>query len=422
MPPGRPPRIRIGTIEDLNGRLHLAGRVLAVEGRTFILADETGSVKLTTTTGGMPRAGDWIRVITGDGVVQLLELLTPYRGERPFPSPGGEYYRLHGGPEQRAMVLRMRARTLAAIRSFFDEQGFIEIQTPLRVRCPGLEPHLVAEPAGDGECLITSPEYQMKRLLAAGLERIYFLGPCWRGDEVGPHHLGEFCMLEWYQAHSTIEELMEQTEELMAHVSRQVCRTTSIRYKGVDLELEPPYRRITVAQAFAEHAGVDLAGVMEAEQLRRRAEERGLGPFFADARYEEIASRILVERVEPALIGPTPAFLYDFPAPLAALSRLRADNPSVAERFELYAGGLELANAFGELTDPDEQLARLQHDQHARRESGMQVHPIDKRFIDALREGIPPSAGIALGVDRLVMLLCDIEDIRQVVAFAPDEV
>lgn len=421
---------------DIEGILHLAGRVLACDrdrdrdhdrgSARIVLADGTGSLEIESDAASIGRihAGDWIRA---RGTVEearfrasSLEVLTPFRGQDPFPSPGGEYYRLHD-EHQRAKFLRRRARCLAAIRAFFDQQGFVEVQTPHRVICPGLEPHLRAEPAGPGRFLITSPEYQMKRLLAGGLERIYFLGPCWRGDETGPQHLDEFCMLEWYQAFSTIEQLMEQTEALLQHLAREVTGGTTISYQGEEVRLELPFTRITVAEAFSRYAGVDTRGVTATAQLRALAQGAGIGPFTEDAPFEEVASRILVERVEPAL-GARPTFLHDFPAPLAALSRLKPDDPTVAERFELYAGGLELANAFGELTDPDEQLARLREDQRVRRDAGAPVHPVDWRFIEALREGIPPATGIALGVDRLVMLLCDAAHIGQVVAFAPHEI
>jgi lysyl-tRNA synthetase class 2 len=430
-------RVPIGSIGVGPARekttVRLAGRVLAVDRRRLVLTDASGALELELDEGvSPPVAGDLVELVARvdpgerESCVRAtaVEILTPYRAEEPFPSPGSEYYRLHApvsaGGDHRAGLLVLRARCLAAIRAFFDGQGFTEVQTPLVVHAPGLEPHLVARQAGGG-FLITSPEYQMKRLLAAGLERIYFLGPCWRGDEEGSHHLGEFCMLEWYQAYCSLERLMEQTEALLGYVARQVRGTTKLVYQGQAVSLSPPFRRLTFARACAELAGVDVHGVVETGELRRRAEAAGLGPFSPEEPFEAVASRVVVERVEPGL-GPGPVFLHAFPAPLAALARLQPDDPTVAERFELYAGGLELANAFGELTDPVEQRRRLEQDQAARRRAGAPVHPIDERFLGALEQGIPPAAGIALGVDRLVMLLGDAADIRQVVAFAPDEI
>ena len=372
-----------------------------------------------------PVAGDIVEVEgpMEHGTLRALaiHLLTPYQRDVPFPSPGGEYFRLHGAPVQRVEMLRIRGRCLAAVRAFFARRDYLEVQTPCRVRAPGLEPHLRAEPSGSSY-LITSPEYHMKRLLAGGLERIYSMGPCWRGDEHGPQHLGEFCMLEWYRAHCSIEELMAETEQLVAEVAHEVLGHTELVWRGAPLSLAPPFLRLTVAEACALHAGIDLAGVTDATTLRARAEAAGLGPFGPEPSFEEVASRVLVERVEPALAAGPPVMLYDFPAPLAALSRLRGEDPSVAERFELYIGGLELANAFGELTDPEEQVRRLEQDQRQRAAMGLEVYPLDQRFVEALREGMPPSAGIALGVDRLVMLLAGADQINDVVAFAPAEV
>jgi lysyl-tRNA synthetase class 2 len=230
-------------------------------------------------------------------------------------------------------------------------------------------------------------------------------------------------MLEWYRAWSDLEELMEETEALVAALALELRGSTHLSYQGRALELEPPFTRLTVAEAFSRYAGMEILGVSSVEELGRRAAAAGLGPFLPEEGFEAVASRVLVERVEPALAAaPRPVLLHDFPAPLAALSRLRADDPTVAERFELYAGGLELANAFGELTDAEEQRRRLEADRAARALAGAPVHPLDERFLAALAEGMPPSAGIALGVDRLLMLLLDVADIREVVAFSPEEI
>ena len=415
------PRTLIGTIQpdEPDEPLRLAGRVLAVDRTGLLLADETGTIRIK----GHAEAGDLVEVeLEQPAKLRELRVLTPYRGERPFPSPGGEYHRLHhplpGAGLQRADLIRKRARCLSAIRSFFDDQGYIEVEAPLRVRVPGLEPHLAAEPAG-ARFLITSPEYHMKRLLAGGLERILFLGRCWRGDEQGPQHLGEFTMLEWYRAFSSLDELMAETEALLRHVALAVAGRTALSYRGNPVDLDAPLERVSFADACRRYAGIDAAGVVDALELQRRAQAAGLGPFADDEGFDAVASRILVERVEPRL---GTVFLTDFPAPLAALAQLKPDDPTVAERFELYAGGLELANAFGELTDPQEQRRRLEQDRQVRAAAGAPQHEVDERFIAALTEGIPPSAGIALGVDRLVMLLTGAHDIRHVVAFAPDEV
>ncbi len=408
----------------------IRGRVLAVDprSRTLSILDEGASRSVSLAPElALPVPGDWVEAALKnhprDPLITALKVLTPYRLEDPFPSPGGEFYRLHQGEPGRAGRLATRARCLAAIRAFFDERDYLEVQTPCLVRHPGLEPHLRPLPAAGGDHLITSPEYQMKRLLAGGMERIYNLGPCWRGDETGPHHLREFCMLEWYRAFASLESLMGETEALVAGVVRAVLGRTMVQVPGGELDLEPPFKRLSVIRAARDHGGVDLAGVMDAAELGRRVSAAGLRLPQEAPSYEAIFSQLMVERVEPALarIG-RPMLLYDFPAPLAALSRLRPDDPTVAGRFELYAGGLELANAFWELTDPEEQRRRLEQDRRQRLDEGAPAHDLDQRFLAALGEGMPPASGIALGVDRLVMLICEVDDIREVVAFAPDEI
>jgi elongation factor P--(R)-beta-lysine ligase len=411
--------------------MEVFGRILAVDsggGRLTLLHRGQALMVAADPDLALPAAGDWVRAtLVGTASIPrlaALEILTAYGLEAPFPSPGGEFYRLHQGAPGRAGRLAFRGRCLAAIRAFFAARDYLEVQTPCLVRHPGLEPHLRPLPAGDGGHLITSPEYQMKRLLAGGLERIYNMGPCWRGDETGAHHLREFCMLEWYRAFSPLESLMEETEALVAGVAREVLgRTLLDGGAHGQLELAPPWARISVAQAAKEHGGVDLAGVLDAGELGRRVAASGLILPTGELSFEAIFSQLMVERVEPALarLG-RPVLLYDFPAPLAALSRLRPEDPTVAGRFEVYAGGLELANAFWELTDWAEQRRRLEQDRSQRRAEGAAVHALDERFLAALAEGIPPTSGIALGVDRLVMLLAEVEDIRQVVAFAPDEI
>lgn len=409
-------RVSCASLKAVAGAGTVLARVLRVDARQgqILLQDDSGPGRLSLPAELIaPEAGDIVAVdVDASGALLALRVLTRYRRDAAFPSPGGEFYRLRGEGLDRVAVLRQRAAVLAALRTFFAGRDYLEIESPLRVLYPGLEPHLVALEAGSGHFLITSPEYQLKRLLAAGLERIYSLGKCFRGDERGNQHVAEFTMLEWYRAYATLDELMDETEALVREVAAML---------GADDRLPgAPFARMTVAQACLRHARVDIAGVGSAAELGRRARAAGFDVAEGEG-FEEVLSRILVERVEPALSRDKALFLYDYPAPVAALSRLRDDDPTVAERFELYVHGVELANAFGELTDPDEQLARFEADRETRRRAGRPVHQIDQRFIEALREGIPPSAGIALGVDRLIAVLLEVEDVAQTLAFGPEE-
>ena len=296
-------------------------------------------------------------------------------------------------------VLRGRHAMLRAVREFFDGRGFLEVETPVMVPSPGVEPHLDAfEVAGSAapRWLSTSPEYQMKRLLGAGLPRLYQICKCFRRDEQGTLHEPEFTMLEWYRSPAGVEEMMRDTEELAAHAARSVLGgSTVIPGRGRPLDLSPPWRRLTVAEAFRQYAGanaIELAGDEAA--------------FY----------RVLIEKVEPRLGREAPVFLTEYPAQMASLARLSPENPAVAERFEAYLDGVELCNGFGELTDPAEQRRRMLADQEARRRLGKPAYPIDEKFLRALELGLPPSGGNALGLDRLVMLVLGAQSIQEVMA------
>ncbi|MBK7582840.1 MAG: EF-P lysine aminoacylase GenX [Myxococcales bacterium] len=295
--------------------------------------------------------------------------------------------------------LQARAAAFATIRAYFAEQAFIEVDTPQRVGTPGLDFHIDALRAEAG-FLVTSPEFQLKRLLVGGVPRVYQLAHCFRADESGPLHEPEFAMLEWYRAFSGQEAVMADTEAIVSRVVERVAgKLTLKRPDGTRLELRPPFRRSTVREAFKRHAGVaDAVDLAESDEAR----------FF----------ELLVERVEPALArARRPVFLCDYPATQASLARRSPEDPRVAERFELYAGGIELCNGFGELTDPKEQRRRFVAERRARKLAGRPAYRVDARFLSALDAGMPPSGGNALGVDRLVALALGSADIGAVMPF-----
>jgi lysyl-tRNA synthetase class 2 len=301
--------------------------------------------------------------------------------------------------------LRERARVLADVRRFFDARGYLEVQTPIAVPSPGLDLHLDAFEVAGGDrgaarWLITSPEYQMKRLLAQGWERIYQVVACFRRGEAGPRHNPEFTMLEWYRAHAGMDAVMGDTEQLVAAVSGG-----TVRLGSRTIDVRPPLERLTVCAAFERFADWSEQATLEAA-----------------ANDEEAYFRALVDRVEPQLaVLDHGVFLVDYPATQASLARKKPGDPRLAERFELYVAGVELCNGFGELVDPVEQRERLEADQHARRERGLPVYPLDERFLEALAR-VPPCAGNALGLDRLVALACGSTEIADVIAFTADEI
>ncbi len=329
-----------------------------------------------------------------------------------YPGPGTEVMRM---PPERIHHLVDRAQALAKVRSFFAERGYLEVETPLLVPSPGLEIHLEAVPAGGGY-LITSPEYQMKRLLAAGFEKIYQVCKCFRGNERGAHHSSEFTMIEWYRAFDTIDAIRADTEQLVHAVCGDHARVGD---RAIDVR--PPWPRMTVREAMRRWAGVEVDGDEPATDLVRKVRAAGIDIADGTA-WDDAFFAAFLERVDPAIAAlDTALFLEDWPAPLAALARRKDGDTRTALRFEAYIGGIELANAFDELIDPDEQRARFADDQRIRAERGKPVYPLDEKLLAALAEGLPPSAGIALGFDRLVMLATGADAIDQVLTFSGSE-
>jgi lysyl-tRNA synthetase class 2 len=309
--------------------------------------------------------------------------------------------------------LRERSILHRTIRTFFDAREFIEIDAPILVPSPGLELHLDAF-AVESRYLITSPEYQMKRLLAGGLDKIYSLGKVFRRKEAGPHHNPEFTMLEWYRAGAEWSAIADDTEALVWQCARQFRVA-----RAGHCALEPPWPRLSVGEVCERWGRVRVYGDEDAATLREKVRTAGWR-VAPDGDWSDVFFTFFLDAVEAHLGKDEPTLVYDWPRPLCALAREKPADPRVVERFEVYAAGLELCNAFGELIDVAEQRRRLEHDLAERRRRGLPEYPIDEKFLTALGE-MPPASGIALGVDRLAMLLLDAHDIRQVVAFADDE-
>jgi lysyl-tRNA synthetase class 2 len=286
---------------------------------------------------------------------------------------------------------------LRAIRSFFQAAGYLEVETPVRIPAPAPEAQIDC-PASEGAWLRASPELQMKRLAAAGAERLFQLGPCFRRGERGRRHNPEFTLLEWYRTGAGSEAVLDECRSLVRHVVREVAGGTRFVYQGTPVEVGGDWERLSISEAFARWAGWDPVLDWDADR------------FDAD----------LVGRVEPRLPRDRPCVLEDYPAPAASLARLRPGDPRVAERWELYLGGLELANAYAELTDGAVQRGRFRAANAERQAAGRDVYPLDESFLDDLAAGrFPPCGGIALGVDRLAMLLCDAASIDEVRCFCP---
>jgi elongation factor P--(R)-beta-lysine ligase len=313
-------------------------------------------------------------------------------------------------------------RIAAALRQFFTAREFVEVETSALVPSPGNETHLHAfasdlvAPAGTRERLYlrTSPEFACKKLLAAGERRIVEFARSFRNRERGALHHPEFTMLEWYRAHERYEVLMDDCATILA-LSADAAGTKRFAFRGHATDPFAPLERLTVAEAFARSAGIDLMAVLPPEPPARfaaAAHAAGVRTAADDTR-GDIFSRVLVEKIEPALGMARPTILYEYPAVQSPLARPKASDPRLAERFELYACGVELANGFGELTDAAEQRQRLEEQMAEKQRIYGERYPIDEDFLAAL-DVMPEACGIALGFDRLVMLATGATRIEQV--------
>ena len=297
----------------------------------------------------------------------------------------------------RKNALWLRARMVQAIRLYFIKHDYLEVETPHIIPAPAPEVHINAISAGKNY-LHTSPELYMKRLLAAGYSRIFQLSKCFREGERGNLHLPEFTLLEWYRTGIDYKALMAECEKLIVFVSKNIGTGERIYYHDSEIDLRSPWEKMSVNNAFDRYASLPL----------QKSLKNGL--------FDEL----MAMEIEPKLGATKPTFLYDYPASLASLARLKHDKRQLAERFEVYIGGVELANGFSELTDPEEQRSRFKRDQQNRHNDGKNVYPMPEKFLNSL-EHMPEAAGIALGVDRLTILFAGKTRIDDVVSFTPEE-
>jgi lysyl-tRNA synthetase class 2 len=323
---------------------------------------------------------------------------------------------------------RARARLTKVVRETLGALGYEEVETPCLVPAPAMEPHLHAFeaaflPEGGGTprplYLHASPEYAMKRLLADGLTRIFQLARVFRNGELSRTHNPEFTMLELYRAGTDYRGVMADLERLVEACARALAAdgVPRVGRRGRTLELAAPFERLGVEEAFRLHAGVDLAACEgDAGRLAEAARRAGHDPGPPGETFDDVFFRVMLDAVEPRIGLERPTYLVDWPASMAALARVKPEAPRLAERFELYAGGLELANGYSELTDAGEQRRRLVEEQETRRRLRRPVHPVDERFVEAVGR-MPEAGGVAVGLDRLIMLLVGAEAIDDVLLF-----
>jgi lysyl-tRNA synthetase class 2 len=321
---------------------------------------------------------------------------------------------LMANPEVREMFLT-RGRTIAEVRRWLDERGFVEVETPVLQPLYGgalARPFTTHHHALDRDLYLRiATELYLKRLIVGGIDKVYELGKDFRNEGVSHKHNPEFTMLEWYEAYTDYEDTAKRLEDLVATVATAVLGTTKIERKGETIDLAPPWKRITLRDAISSETGID---VLEHPSVEELAQAMG-----SEARPEEgwgkLVDGLLSKQVEPKLIQPT--FIVDYPVELSPFAKRHREDERLVERWEAFAGGIEIANSFTELNDPDEQRRRFEAQAEELKRGDEETQPYDEAFVEALEQGMPPTGGVGLGIDRLVMIMTGASSLREVLLF-----
>ena len=440
--------------EEREETVSVAGRVMTrrVMGKLafFTLADETGTIQLFLEKAGLEAqqegwfkqitslvdAGDWLgvtgilrRTDRGELSVKVNNWQMLTKALQPLPDKWHgladvekryrqRYLDLIVSPDSRE-TFRRRARLVSGIRRWLDERDFLEIETPVLQSEPGgadARPFETHHNALDLPLTLRiATELHLKRLVVGGFERVYELGRIFRNEGISTRHNPEFTSVEIYQAYSDYIGMMELTEQMISSVCREVCGSCQITYQGTEIDLSPPWRRATMHELVLEAIGLDFQGFASREEAAAAMTAKGLhAPELADS-VGRLLNEAFEQAVETTLIQPT--FVTDYPVEISPLARPHRSKPGLVERFELFIVGREHANAFSELTDPVDQRQRLEAQQARKAAGDLEAQGLDEDFVMALEVGMPPTGGLGIGIDRLVMLLTDSPSIRDVIAF-----
>ncbi len=327
------------------------------------------------------------------------------------------YVDLISNPEVKS-VFETRIKIIRRIREFLQERGFIEVETPMMQSLPGgasARPFKTHHNALDIDLYLrVAPELYLKRLIVGGFERVFEINRNFRNEGISTRHNPEFTMLELYQAYADFNDMMEITEAVIYAAAVAALGATTLSYQGAEINLAPPWKRIRWTEAFKEFAGEDIAPGMSRDELAAVCKRRGID-VDPDSNSGALMDKLFGELVEPRLVQPT--FVYDYPTEISPLAMQRDDDPELTERFELFICNFEIANAFSELADPMEQMRRFEKQQALRDAGDAEAHSIDRDFVRALQFGMPPTGGLGIGIDRLIMILTDSASIRDVILF-----
>ncbi len=320
--------------------------------------------------------------------------------------------------EETRRVFEVRSRLIASIRRFLDERDFLEVETPMMQSIAGgalARPFVTHHNALDIDLYLRiATELHLKRLVVGGMERVYEIGRVFRNEGVSTQHNPEYTLLEAYQAYADYRDIMELTESMVARAAEEVLGAPKVTYQGRPVDFTPPWRRVELVQAVVEGAKVEPEELQSAEAARRACQRLGL-PAEPEMHLSTMVNNIFEQFVQPTLIAPT--FVTDYPTAISPLAKAHSDRPELAQRFEPFAGGMELGNAFSELNDPEEQRRRFEQQARSRAAGDEEAHPMDEDFLLSLEYGMPPTGGLGIGIDRLVMLFTDSTSIRDVILF-----
>ncbi len=417
-------------IEDGSGRIQLYFKRDILGPETFKLIKKLDGGDFIEATGTL------FLTHTGEKTLQVESFHMLAKALLPLPAKGAggdlklrdpevrhrkRYLDLIANRDERMPVFLARSRVLVAMRAFLESRGFIEVETPVLQPLYGgatARPFITHHNALDHDFYLRiAPELYLKRLIVGGLERVYEIARNFRNEGIDHTHNNEFTMMECYQAYADYEDMMRLVEEMYASIAKAVTGSTTITYHGRQIDLTPPWGRVTLREAIAEHAGIDYEKFPDRASLAAEMERKGfrIDPRLARGRLIDDLKDAIIKGPEAKLFGPV--FLYDYPLDLSPLAKLKPGTVDTVERFQAYAGGLELGNAFTELNDPRDQRARFEDQARQRAGGDEEAQQLDEDFIEALETGMPPTGGFGGGVDRLVMLLTDQDNIREVILF-----
>jgi lysyl-tRNA synthetase class 2 len=409
-------------LRDSSGTIQLLFRVDQLGQEQYGRLDELDDGDIIGAEGAVMRTRAGEVTVAATGFTLLAKALRPppekWHGLRDVEI---RYRRRHLdliSNEETRRVFQVRSRVIGSIRRFLDERGFLEVETPMMQSVAGgalARPFTTHHNALNIDLFLRiATELHLKRLVVGGMERVYEIGRVFRNEGVSTQHNPEYTLLEAYQAYAGYREIMELTESMVARAAEEVLGTLRLTYQGREIDLAPPWRRVRMLEVIQERAQVTPKELQSEEEARRACERLGL-PADGQMHLSTMVNNIFEKFVQPALIEPT--FVIDYPTLISPLAKAHADDAELAERFEPFAAGMELGNAFSELNDPDEQRRRFEEQGKSRVAGDEEAHPMDEEFLLALEYGMPPTGGLGIGIDRLVMLLTDSSSIRDVILF-----